>query len=290
MAVVKEYIPLHRLEEQTDQGFRLERVDVMQLEAEQDAARHLHRDDHYIFILQEKGYSQVMVDFAPFTASDHTIFFIRPCQPHQYINWVRDTEGWFLAMDPGLVPDMYRAVLEDPLLLQKPLEIDPELTRLITQCLEVADTIQNQPGSIYSKQVVYSLLKSFVGMMTDVYSKLGDSPEDKQPSRFRTITQDFRKLLSGRYKELKSPGEYASELHLSLSYLNEAVKETTGNTVSYWIQQEIVLEAKRLLYYSSCSVKEIAHVLGYDDHAYFSRLFKKTTGRTPGAFRQSYHR
>jgi YesN/AraC family two-component response regulator len=77
-------------------------------------------------------------------------------------------------------------------------------------------------------------------------------------------------------------------LHLSISYLNEIDKETTGFTVSYWIQQEVVLEAKRLLYYSQCSVKEIAHALGYADHTYFSRLFKKVEGRTPGEFREMY--
>ena len=53
-------------------------------------------------------------------------------------------------------------------------------------------------------------------------------------------------------------------------------------------QQEIMLEAKRLLYHSNCSVKEIAHELGYEDHTYFSRLFKKTVGDTPGEFRRHY--
>lgn len=97
-------------------------------------------------------------------------------------------------------------------------------------------------------------------------------------------------MLAMKYKTVQRAGEYASALHLSLSYLNEAVKEATGFTVSYWIQHEILLEAKRLLYYSGGSVKEIAHELGYDDHAYFSRLFKRAVGKTPGAFRAQYHR
>jgi len=80
------------------------------------------------------------------------------------------------------------------------------------------------------------------------------------------------------------------KFYFSLSYLNEAVKETTGFTVSHWIQQQIMLEAKRLLYYSECSAKEIAHELGYEDHTYFSRLFKKTVGRTPIEFRGLYRR
>jgi AraC-like DNA-binding protein len=109
-------------------------------------------------------------------------------------------------------------------------------------------------------------------------------------SRPQVITRDFRALLIQEYKKLKSPGDYAAALHLSLSYLNEAVKEATGFTVTYWIHQEVMLEAKRLLYHSSCTVKEIAYELGYEDPTYFSRLFKKTVGKTPGEFREQYRK
>lgn len=108
--------------------------------------------------------------------------------------------------------------------------------------------------------------------------------------RSQTITREFRKLLAHEYKRLKSPADYAGALHLSAPYLNEAVKEATGFTVSHWIQQEIVLEAKRLLYHSPCTVKEIAYQLGYEDHTYFSRLFKKSVGKTPGDFRGQYRK
>ena len=55
------------------------------------------------------------------------------------------------------------------------------------------------------------------------------------------------------------------------------------------IKNRIILEAKRLLYHSDKSVKEIATELGYEDYAYFSRLFAKTTGITALAFRNNKH-
>ena len=88
---------------------------------------------------------------------------------------------------------------------------------------------------------------------------------------------------------MKSPAEYAKTLNISSAYLNECVKSTTGNSVSYYIQQRIILEAKRLLYHSGKSVKEIAVELGYDDYPYFSRLFSKVTGMTALAFRNKNH-
>jgi AraC-like DNA-binding protein len=109
-------------------------------------------------------------------------------------------------------------------------------------------------------------------------------------SRPVQLAQDFKKLLVEHVRTLKSPSAYAAKLNVSETYLNEALKKATGLSVSYWIQQEVILEAKRLLYYSQLNVKEIAHALGYEDHAYFSRLFKKAEGVTPLAFKADYRK
>jgi AraC family transcriptional activator of pobA len=46
-----------------------------------------------------------------------------------------------------------------------------------------------------------------------------------------------------------------------------------------------VLEAKRALLYSHMSVAEIGRSLGFDDTAYFVRLFRRREGMAPGQFR-----
>jgi len=107
-------------------------------------------------------------------------------------------------------------------------------------------------------------------------------------SRFELITKSFRELLESKYTTLKRPADYAQQLHISTPYLNECVKNTTGYSVSHHIQQRVILEAKRLLYHSTKSVKEIAAELGYDDYPYFSRLFTKATSMSALAFRSTY--
>ena len=102
--------------------------------------------------------------------------------------------------------------------------------------------------------------------------------------------QDFKLLLSENFLVEKSPTAYAEMLNISGSYLNEALSKVTGLSVSYWITHEVMLEAKRLLYYTQLTVKEIAHQLGYEDHTYFSRIFKNTEGKTPLAFRDDYRK
>ena len=105
------------------------------------------------------------------------------------------------------------------------------------------------------------------------------------PSRFEIVTKSFREALERNYGTAKSPAVYAQKLNISTPYLNECVKNATGYSVSHHIQQRVILEAKRLLFHSDKSVKEIAAELGYDDYPYFSRLFSKVTGMTALAFR-----
>ena len=54
------------------------------------------------------------------------------------------------------------------------------------------------------------------------------------------------------------------------------------------IKDRIILEAKRLLAHSDLNVKEIAYDLGYDDPAYFNRLFAKVSEIAPAEFRKQY--
>jgi AraC family transcriptional activator of pobA len=52
-------------------------------------------------------------------------------------------------------------------------------------------------------------------------------------------------------------------------------------------QHRLLMEAQRLLIYTSASAVQIAAELGFQDPAYFSRFFKRHTGLTPLAFRQA---
>jgi len=54
------------------------------------------------------------------------------------------------------------------------------------------------------------------------------------------------------------------------------------------LKDRILLEAKRLLIHTTLSAKEIAYDLGYEDPAYFNRLFSKKIGDAPNVFRKKY--
>ena len=281
-------IPVYQLKERASSGLEIRRFlpgDEMPKDEETLGA---HRDDHYIFFVIEEGTASLMIDFQELSFSGSSLYYILPGQVHHRIqNQVG--YGWFIAVDSLLITPEYRSIFESQLVLQQPFLLNDVLMR---QCQDVLRLLREKyledNSDPFYLQVVHSLLQAFVGIAANCFSEF--SPPQLMSSRPVQFALQFKKLLPNNIRQVKSPSAYASMLHVSETYLNEALKKVTGLSVSYWIQQEIMLEAKRLLYYSQLNVKEIAHSLGYCDHTYFSRLFKKTEGTTPLLFRASYRK
>lgn len=83
--------------------------------------------------------------------------------------------------------------------------------------------------------------------------------------------------------------DIAHHVELSPKYLSVLFKQEVGISVSDYIQQAKIHEAKRLLAYSKTPLSEIASLLHFNDQSYFSRVFKKWVGATPRKYRETYH-
>ena len=68
--------------------------------------------------------------------------------------------------------------------------------------------------------------------------------------------------------------------------MNRVVNEIYGKSVSDFINERVVLEAKRIIRLSPKSIKEISFELGFEDPSYFARFFRKHVGLTPVQYRK----
>jgi AraC-like DNA-binding protein len=100
----------------------------------------------------------------------------------------------------------------------------------------------------------------------------------------------FEDLLDANFKTLKLPSQYAEHLHMTERHLNRICKTCLNKTPSAMILDRSMLEAKRLLMQDRVVIADIAARLGYPDAGYFSRLFKKQSGKTPREFVRGYSR
>ena len=158
------------------------------------------------------------------------------------------------------------------------------------QSVSMMNLLENlQANSIdkYATKSIHSLLMAFLNSIAS-HLTFTSTIEKSKENRSEIIKAEFYQLLKKHYKTWKQPAQYASELAISIGHLNDTVKELTGIPVSIHIQQSSILEAKRQLYFTNKSVKEIAYEVGYDEPVYFGKLFKKITNFTPLAFRQQF--
>lgn len=272
-------IPVHSLPVEYNGGIVVGRMSAKDIPSEE--ASHSHRHDFHFFILQEKGTTTFEIDFKKYNIKKSSVLYIHPNQVHRFLKTTDATICGLLINNENLNPE-YLNFLEE-IVPAKPLLLKAENLSLITDTVTLCiKSFERKPDKLY-----HALLKdncnALVALILSQYLEKS-KPADKL-SRFETITKAFKTELELNFTTLKRPTEYAKVLNISTPYLNECVKHTTGHSVSHHIQQRIILEAKRLLYHSNKSVKEIATELGFDDYPYFSRLFTKVAGMTALAFR-----
>lgn len=242
-----------------------------------------HKDDYFVFFLLEEGTIKGRIDFKEIEINERTIFCTIPGQVHS-ITELSDIKGWVLVVDTVFVKNEYKEIFNRlPFLNMNPRPSQEELDELLL-CILLVNKKQAQINELAGQNILHDLVSAYIGIMAEIYQK--SFPVVKN-NRYMEITSQFKTILSANYHTMKRPNQYASEMSISPIYLNEAVKSTTGFSVSDCIQNEIILQAKRLLYYTELPIKEIALKLGYDDWHYFTRLFTKSTQLTPSQFRKT---
>ena len=279
-------IPVYNLQEKGKGSIDVRKID-------QDAVNHIslqgaHRDENYMFLFQLSGKSQIVIDFKEIVIEGCAILYVLPGQVH-YGTASKDTEAWIMAIDTAWIHDSFREIFMDSVAQAAPVFINESKAQLFSQTFQLLFNLIQDHHRCFQEQATRAMAEVCLSLFAGEYQKQDDSSLQTN-LRVHTITRQFRNLVLVSFRTLKSPSEYAALLHISPAYLNEAVKQTTGYPVSYWIQQEVILEAKRILFHTRCTVKEIAYTLGYADATYFIRLFSKVAGLPPLQFRQQYRK
>lgn len=106
----------------------------------------------------------------------------------------------------------------------------------------------------------------------------------RQPAP-RALVSSFLHLVDQHIRRHWSVADYAHSLRVSSDRLNSAILRATGQTPLALIHARLMKEARQMLEDSGLQIGEIASSLGFEDPAYFSRFFKRHSGRSPRQFR-----
>lgn len=279
----KQPIPQHRMSTHSPHGIYMRSLKNQDFPAPENVNRP-HRDDHFLFIFQECGENQLEIDSQPVTAKGRKVFCILPGQVHHVIRF-DPGDAWFVAVTADLVPEQVRVLLHQTTQPIWPVDVSDRWAVKLKNGVSVLQLhLEDSSFTDDSFQLIKAATESVLLMFAAIYREHTGLNGFKE-GRASCLTRKFKTLLQHHYKETKSPSAYAAMLNVSPPYLNEVVNISTGMPVSKWIHNEVMLEAKRMLYYTDFTVKEISAELGYDDHAYFTRLFSKIAGVSPAKYR-----
>lgn len=99
------------------------------------------------------------------------------------------------------------------------------------------------------------------------------------------IVRKARDYVNSQYYNKITLEDMALSLYLNPAYFSTAFKKSTGKNFVDYLTEVRVEKSKELLLKSEYKIKEISQKVGYDDYAYFCRVFKKVEGITPLEFR-----
>ena len=136
------------------------------------------------------------------------------------------------------------------------------------------------------KEIFRSRLKEIlILMMRSTILQHSDFDSDKIANEDEMIS-DLVRYLHKNGKERAVLTNYCQTHHYSLSYISRRFRQETGMTVLQYLQKIRIDQSCALLAGSKLPIAEIAQAVGYEDAKYFSEIFKRLLGMTPGAYRR----
>ena len=224
------------------------------------------------------------------------LLFSNPVIPYSWEAEDDDQKGWFCLFTEQFLQNGNRlGNLQD----------SPLFKIGGTPVFFVEEEQQKILSDIYTKMMAeissdyvhkYDMLRAYLYLMIHETIRMhpAESFEPYQNASQR-VASLFMELLERQFPidspeaflKLKTPNDYAQTLSIHVNSLNRSVKEITGKTTSQQSTARIIKEAHALLRHTDWNVAEIAYGLGFEEPAYFTNYFKKQTGTTPNAVRNS---
>lgn len=246
--------------------------------------------DYFKIYWIENGTGTYQIDFQEFTIEGTGIFCLSPGQVFTIKNekvksayqiafdkdfYCVETHGKEIACNGLLFNNVHRATAISVKEAEKAL-----FQNIINQMI----TELKSKGSAH-RDMLETYLRMFLIQTLRLVEHQRPAPLENT-SKPNNLAQEFIALVEKHFRTAHSVSSYAEKLFVAPKSLAKRLQALDYPSPSQIIKDRLVLEAKRQLKFSNKTVREIAFELGFEDPAYFSRLFSKNVGLSPANYRQ----
>lgn len=232
----------------------------------------------YFIVLIDSGSITYNLDLQDFTLTDGHLLFAMPNQifvPPTNTDNLKYFKILFDENTLALLPQSFH-FLVNPLHTQT-IILDTATRGRVRKVFEILNQILHIDKQQTDAEIVLAYLNSLLSELNSAYFK-NNEPHDILNANLSKFIE-FKLVVETNLTEQPSINSIAEKLALSTNSLYRIVKEYSGTSPKDFLTNRLMTEAQRKLRYSNLSVKELAYELGFNDPDYFSRLFKKCTGK-----------
>ncbi|MBR07918.1 MAG: hypothetical protein CMP48_09535 [Rickettsiales bacterium] len=268
------------------QYFTIRSIKVLTAQANFQHEAHCHPLLYQLCWITE-GEATVKIDTETYKLSKNSFLLIQPNVVHAtkfselyggyMIHFSEDFFSIYSQINQFFSHIVHASHREGPIVISLSDETANELDIIFSKVSKIYEE-----GSFIKNELIRSYLNT---VLLKVYESHGIKNENELKSNSITLYNNFIHLLENYILEKKTVKDYAKMLNITPNYLNMITKSEAGKTAGEVIRGRTILEAQRMLIFTTSSISEIAYKLNFDDNSYFWKLFKKTTGLSPKEYR-----
>lgn len=248
-----------------------------------------HRLAYYYLVFVDQGRETFQLDGQPSIVVDSQAVFGRPNQIFAHPAPNKETQQYKIGFDEhtlALLPQAY-PFLVNPLHTNT-IHFEPDAKLRVKAVLSMLFELLHSPGKPSKVAIILAYLNALLTELNSAYFEGHHQPTPSNPKLSKYVA--FTLAVETQLTQQHDVRTIAQQLAMTPNSLYGVVKAFSGVSPKDWIANRLMKEAQRKLHYSAPSVKELAYELGFTDPAYFSRLFKKKTGKTVSDYLAEQHR
>lgn len=244
----------------------------------------------YQVVIINSGSADIFLDEKNQQCHSPLAVCIPPGAVHAF-NFAPGTDGSVLTFGLDLLEDQdythtsgqFSELLSTPQLIHFS-QKTPQLYRLQSYLRDIQHELNSeQPGQfLVQKWLVRLVMMSLKRQWLDL------GLERQNSDQSLTLIRAFRHLVELHYAEQWKVEDYARELNLLPARLNRLCRNFLDCNAKQLLLERLLLEARRKLIYTRINIEQIAFELGFNDPAYFSRLFRQHLGCSPREYRAQH--
>lgn len=147
--------------------------------------------------------------------------------------------------------------------------------------------LNNSKREIFQKIDEAEFSDDLLSIMNDIISKINDTINKSQNPLNNQMINKIIEYISEHYNEQLSLKQLADIFHFNYYYLSSYFSSYNNEGFSEYLNKIRVEKAAELLCNEKIPVSEISYMVGYSDHSYFCKVFKKFRKVTPSEFRKN---